>query len=93
LVSHIKRGTQNESVSEQGAEEDIWIEEGCSDGRVEMGGACSTNGELRKVYRLLVKKPQGNRPLERPRRRWVDNITMDLGDRMRWCGLDRSGSE
>jgi hypothetical protein len=43
-----------------------------------MGGACSTNGEKRNAYRLLVGKPEGKRPLGRPRRRWVDNITMDL---------------
>jgi hypothetical protein len=32
----------------------------------------------RNVYRLLVGKPEGKRPLERPRRRWMDNIKMDL---------------
>ena len=32
----------------------------------------------RGVYRILVGKPEGKRPLGRPRRRWVDNITMDL---------------
>jgi hypothetical protein len=42
-----------------------------------MGGACSTNGEKRNAYRILVGKP-GGRPLGRPRRRWVDNIKMDL---------------
>jgi hypothetical protein len=35
-------------------------------------------GEKRNVYRLLVRKPEGKRPLGRPRRRWVDNIKMDL---------------
>jgi hypothetical protein len=35
-------------------------------------------GEKRNVYRLLVGKPEGERPLERPRRRWMDNIKMDL---------------
>jgi hypothetical protein len=37
-------------------------------------------GEKRNVYRLLVGKPEGKRPLGRPRRRWIDNIKMDLGD-------------
>jgi hypothetical protein len=37
-------------------------------------------GEKRKAYRSLVGKPEGKRPLERPRRRWVDNIRMDLGE-------------
>jgi hypothetical protein len=44
----------------------------------EMDGPCSTNGEKRNAYRLLVGKPEGKRPLGRPRRRWVDNIRMDL---------------
>jgi hypothetical protein len=35
-------------------------------------------GEKRNAYRILVGKPEGKRPLERPRRRWVDNIKMDL---------------
>jgi hypothetical protein len=43
-----------------------------------MGGACSTNGEKRNAYRLLIGKPKVKRSLGRPRRRWVDNIKMDL---------------
>jgi hypothetical protein len=35
-------------------------------------------GEKRNAYRLLVGKPEGRRPLGRPRRRWLDNIRMDL---------------
>jgi hypothetical protein len=35
-------------------------------------------GEVRNVYRVLVGKPEGKRPLERPRRRWEDGIKMDL---------------
>jgi len=35
-------------------------------------------GEKRGVYRVLVEKPEGKRPLGRPRRRWGDNIKMDL---------------
>ena len=35
-------------------------------------------GEERGVYRVLVGKPEGKRPLGRPRRRWMDNIRMDL---------------
>jgi hypothetical protein len=35
-------------------------------------------GEKRNVYRLLVAKPEGKRPLGRPRRKWMDNIKMDL---------------
>jgi hypothetical protein len=37
-------------------------------------------GEKRNAYRLLVGKPEGKSPLGRPRRRWVNNIKMDLGE-------------
>ena len=43
-----------------------------------MGGACSTYGERKGLYRVLVGKPEGKRPLGRPRRRWDYNIKMDL---------------
>ena len=46
-------------------------------------------GEERGVYRVLVGKPKGKRPLGRPRRRWVDNIRMDLQEV--GCGLDWAG--
>jgi hypothetical protein len=62
-------------------------------------------GEKRNVYRLLVGKLEGKRPLRRPRRRWVNNIRMYLGevgwgdvgwiglakDRNRWKALVNSG--
>jgi hypothetical protein len=41
-------------------------------------GNVARMGEKRNVYRLLVGKPEGKRPLRRPRRRWIDNITMYL---------------
>jgi hypothetical protein len=43
-------------------------------------------GEKRRSYRILVGKPEGRRKLERPRRRWEDNIKMDLRE-VAW-GLD-----
>jgi hypothetical protein len=43
-----------------------------------MDRECSTNGEKRNVYRILLGKLEGKRPLGRPRRRWVNNIKMDL---------------
>jgi hypothetical protein len=52
-----------------------------------MGGPCSTNGGKRNVYRLLVGKPEGKRPLGRPRHRWVDNIRVDLGE-VGWSDVD-----
>jgi len=39
-----------------------------------MGGACSAYGERRVVYNVLGWKPEGKRPLERPRHRWEDNV-------------------
>jgi hypothetical protein len=44
-------------------------------------------GAKRNAYRILVGKPEGKRPLGRPRRRWVDNIKMDLGE-IGWDGMD-----
>ena len=41
-------------------------------------GHVARMGEERGVYRVLVGKPEGRRPLGRPRRRWVDNIRTDL---------------
>jgi hypothetical protein len=52
----------------------------------EMGKACSTNGEKRNAYRILGK-PEGKRPLGRSRRRWVDNIKIDLRE-IGWDGMD-----
>jgi hypothetical protein len=43
-----------------------------------MGGACSAYGERRGVHRVLVGKSEEKIPLGRPRRRWEDNIMMDL---------------
>jgi hypothetical protein len=43
-----------------------------------MGGECSVLGDRREVYRVLVGKPEGKRPLRRPRLRREDNIKLDL---------------
>jgi hypothetical protein len=52
-----------------------------------MGRACSTNGEKRNAYRILVGKPEGTRPLGRPARRWEDNIKINLRE-IGWDGMD-----
>jgi hypothetical protein len=44
-------------------------------------------GEKSNAYRILVGKPKGNRPLEKPRCRWVNNIKMDLSD-IGWCDTE-----
>jgi hypothetical protein len=56
-------------------------------------GHVAPMGEKRNAYRLLVGKPEVKRPLRRPRRRWVDNIKIDLreiglrgGGRLDWSG-------
>ena len=46
--------------------------------RMRWVGHVERMGEERRVYRFLVGKPEGKRPLGRPRRRWVDNIRTDL---------------
>jgi hypothetical protein len=53
----------------------------------EMGRACSTKGEKRNAYRILVGQPARRRPLGRPRRRWVDNIKMKLRE-IGWDGMN-----
>jgi hypothetical protein len=55
-------------------------------------------GEDRKVYKVLVGKPKGKRPLERPRHRWEDGIKMALKENgwcvcgVEWSGVDSLGS-
>jgi hypothetical protein len=61
--------------------------------RMRWAGHVVRMGEKRNAYRLLVGKPEGKRPLGRPRRRWVDNIRIDLeevgwGD-VDWIGLSQ----
>jgi hypothetical protein len=59
--------------------------------RMGWAGHVARMGEERNVYRLLVRKPEGKRPLGRPRRRWIDNINMDLLEIglnvVNWTGL------
>jgi len=56
-------------------------------------GHLARMGEERGVYRVLVGKPEGRRPLGRPRHRWVDNFRMDLQEvgcaSVDWIGLDQ----
>ena len=65
--------------------------------RMRWTGHVARMDEERGVYKVLVGKPEGKRPLGRPRLRWVDNIRMDLQEvgcgYMDWIGLaqDRDG--
>jgi hypothetical protein len=73
--------------------------------RMRWAGHIARMGKKRNAYRLLMGKPEGRRPLGRPRRRWLDNIRMDLvevewgdvgwiglaQDRDRWRALVNSG--
>jgi hypothetical protein len=56
-----------------------------------MGRACSTNGGKRNAYRIFVGKLEGKRPLCRQRRKWVDDIKVDLTE-VGWDGMVWSGS-
>jgi hypothetical protein len=57
--------------------------------RMRWAGHVACMGEERKVYRVLMGKPEGKRPLERPRRRWECEVRMDLrGDWPGECRLD-----
>jgi hypothetical protein len=60
-------------------------------------GHVARRGEKRNAYRILVGKPEGKRQLERPRRRWVDNIKMDLReigwDAVEWIDMAQDGDQ
>jgi hypothetical protein len=55
--------------------------------RMRWAGHVARKGEKRNAYRLLVGKPDVRKQLGRPRRRWVDNIRMDLGE-VGWGDVD-----
>jgi hypothetical protein len=65
--------------------------------RMRWVGHVARMGEERGVYRVLVGKPEGNRPLGRPRRKWENNIRMDLQEvgcgSMDWIGLTQDGEK
>jgi hypothetical protein len=60
--------------------------------RMRWAGHVARMGEGRNVYRVLVRKPKGKRPLERPRRRWENGIKMYFRETGWGCGVDSSGS-
>jgi hypothetical protein len=55
--------------------------------RMRQAGHVARMGEKRNAYRILMGNPEKKRPLGRPRRRWVDNIKMDLRE-IGWDGRD-----
>jgi hypothetical protein len=58
--------------------------------RMRFAGHVARMGEERNMYKVLVGKPEGKRPLGKPRRRWEDGIRIDLGeiDLGVWIGFD-----
>ena len=58
--------------------------------RMRRVGHVARMGEERGVYRVLVGKPEGKRPLGRPRRRWMDNIRIDLQE-VGWPRIETGG--
>jgi hypothetical protein len=58
--------------------------------RMRWAGRVARIGEKGNAYRLLVRNPEGKRPLGRPRHRWLDNIGMDLGE-VGWGDVDWIG--
>jgi hypothetical protein len=60
--------------------------------RLRWAGHVARMGERRGAYRALEGKPEGRRPLGRPRRMWESNIKMDYRDVRGWHEQDRSGS-
>jgi hypothetical protein len=54
--------------------------------RMRWAGHVARIGEKKKAYRILAGKPEGKRPLGRPRRRWVDNIKIDFRE-IGWDGM------
>jgi hypothetical protein len=60
--------------------------------RMRWAGHAARMGQGRNVYRVLVGKPEGKRPLGRPRLRWEDLIRMDLREIGGGCGVDSTGS-
>jgi hypothetical protein len=55
--------------------------------RMRLAGHVARKRATKNAYRILVGKPEGKRPLGRPRRSWVDNIKMDLRE-IKWDGMD-----
>ena len=84
------RQQENKNMKNMNLEKLGRIIEGSSD---KMVGHVARMGEERGVYRVLVRKPEGKRPLGRPRRRWMDNIRVDLQKvgcgYMDWIGWPR----
>jgi hypothetical protein len=63
-----------------------------TEARIKWAGHVARMGEVRTVYKVLVGTPKRKRPLGRPRRRWEDWITMDLGEIGWECRVDSIGS-
>jgi len=88
-VTGERRRLRNEELNDLYSSPNImWV---IKSRRIRWAGHVVHMGEERGVYRVLLGKPEGRRPLQRPRPRWVDNIRMDLQEvgcgYMDWIGL------
>jgi hypothetical protein len=72
-ISLIRRGVRTGAIRKFNIVLYNFLEDG-------LGRTCSTNGEKKNAYKILVGKPEGKRPLGRPSHRWVDNLKMDLSE-------------
>ena len=86
------RKLHNEKFIDLYSQNNIWVKN-------DMGGACSTYGERRGAYRVLMGNPERNWQLGRPRRRWKDNIKMNLQEvgfgaltRLVWLRIGTGGA-
>jgi hypothetical protein len=69
------RRLHNEELNDQYSSPNIWV---INLRRMRWAEHVAHMGERRGAYRILVGRPEGRRPLDRPRHRWEDNIKMDL---------------
>jgi hypothetical protein len=89
-MSTFSNGSTSRRFAGFNPDEVIGFSNWCKSRRMRWAGHVVRMGEKRNAFRLLVGNPEGKRPLGRPRRRWVNNIRMDLG-KVGWGDVDWIG--